>query len=128
MLFGRDYRTQTDATSPSLDNEGMDGLDILIADKSENLRQVQEVRKELQHRHEQRRLRREQQNAGIRRTSTGTRVKQGDLVLVKEADSTLHNDCVIKKLTHQDCATASPFRGNGTEYGEQQLPTASPVI
>ena len=73
----------------------------LIADKSENLRQVQEVSKDLQHRHEQRRLRREDHNAGIRRTSTGTRVKRGDLVLVKEADSTLHNDCVHVKLTHE---------------------------
>ena len=27
-------------------------------------------------------------------------VKQGDLVLVKEADSALHNDCVHVKLTH----------------------------
>ena len=89
-----------DATSPSPDNEGTEGLHNLIADKSENLRQVQEVRKDVQHRHEQRRRRREHQNAGIRRTSTGTRVKPGDLVLVKEADSALHNDCVHTKLTH----------------------------
>ena len=87
-----------DATSPSPDNEGTEGLHNLIADKSENLRQVQEVRKDVQHRHEQRRRRREHQNAGIRRTSTGTRVKPGDLVLVKEADSALHNDHT--KLTH----------------------------
>ena len=85
-----------DATSPSPDDEGMDGLHNLIADKSENLRQVQEVCKDLQHRHEHRRLRRENQNAGIRFTSTGTRVKQGDLVLVKEADSAL----AYVKLTH----------------------------
>ena len=52
-------------------------------------------------RHEQRRIRREQQNAGIRRTSTGTRLKQGDLVLVKDADSALHNNCVHVKLTHE---------------------------
>ena len=88
------------ATSPSPDNEGMDGLRNLIADKSENLRQVQKVCKDLQHRHKQRRLRREHHNAGISRTSTGTRVKQGDLVLVKEADSALHNDCAHVKLTH----------------------------
>ena len=36
----------------------------------------------------------------IRHISTGTRMKQGDLVLVKEADSALHNDCVHVKLTH----------------------------
>ena len=53
LLFGRDCRTQMVATSPSPDDEGMDGLRNLIADKSENLRQVQEVRKDLQHRHEQ---------------------------------------------------------------------------
>ena len=88
-----------DATSPSPDDEGMDGLRNFIAYKSKNLRQVQKVCKELQQ-HEQRRLRREHHNAGISRTSTGTRVKQGDLVLVKEADSALHNDCVHVKLTH----------------------------
>ena len=43
---------------------------------------------------QQRRLRREHHNAGIKPTSTGTRVKQVDLVLVKKADSALHNDCV----------------------------------
>ena len=105
LPFGRDYRTQKDATSPSPDDEGVDGLHNLIADKSENL-QVQEVCKNLQHHHEQRRLRREHRNAGIRRTSTGTRVKQGDLVLVKGADSLLHNDCVHVKLT-QDRWTGS---------------------
>ena len=99
MLFGQDCSTQMDATSPSPDNESTDGLHNLIADKSENLCQVQEVHKDLQHRHEQRRRRREHQNAGIRRTSTGTRVKPGDMVLVKEADSALHNDCVHTKLT-----------------------------
>ena len=88
-----------DATSPSPGDEGTDGLRNRIT-KSENLRQVQEVRKDLQQRHEQRRRRREDQNAGIRRTSTGTRVQPGDLVLVKEADSALHNDCVHTKLTH----------------------------
>ena len=89
-----------DATSPSPDDEDMDGLHNLIADKSENLRQVQKVRKTLQHRHEQRRLVREHHNTGIRHTSTGTRVKKGDLVLVKEANSALHNDCVHVNLTH----------------------------
>ena len=89
-----------DAISPSTDDEGMDGLHNLIADKSGNLRQVQNVCKDLQHRHEQRRLRREHHNAGIRRTSTGTRVKQGNLVLLKESDSALHNDCGHVKLTH----------------------------
>ena len=100
LLFGRDCRTQMDATSPSPDDEGMDGLHNFIADKSENLRRVQEGCKDLQHRHEKRCLRREHHNAGIRRTSTGTRVKQGNLVLEKEADSVLHNDCDHVKLTH----------------------------
>lgn len=44
LLFGHDYRTQMDATSPSPDNEGIVGLHDLIADKSENLRLVQEAR------------------------------------------------------------------------------------
>ena len=46
-------------------------------------------------------LRREHRDAGIRRTSTGTRLKQGDLILEKEADAALHNDCVHVKLTHE---------------------------
>ena len=100
FLFGRDCDTQMDATTPSSDDEGMKGLHNLIIDKSKALRQVQDVRNDLQHRNEQRGLRREHQNAGIRHTSTGTRVKQGDLILVKEADSTLHNDYVYAKLTH----------------------------
>ena len=57
LLFRRDCRTQMDVTSPSPDDEGMDGLHNLIADKSENLRQVQEVCKDLQYRHKQRRPR-----------------------------------------------------------------------
>ena len=93
LLSGRDCRTQVDATSPSLDDEGMDGLHNLIADESGNLRQVQGLCKDLQHRHEQRRLRLEHHNTRIKRTSTGTRVKQGDLVLVKEADFALHRLC-----------------------------------
>ena len=100
LLFGRDCRTQMDATTPSPDDEGMEGLHNLIADKSEALRQVQDVRNDLQHRHDQTRLRRERQTAGIRRTSTGTRVKQEDLVLGKEADSALHSNCVHAKLNH----------------------------
>ena len=100
LLFGRDCHIQMNATSPSPDDKGMDGLHNPIADKSENLRQVQEVRKDLQHRHEQRRLRREHHNAGIRRTSPGTRGNQSYLVLVKEANSALHNDCAHVKLTH----------------------------
>ena len=99
LLFGQNCRTQMNATSPSPDDDGMDGL-LLIADKSENLRQVQEVRKDLQHRHDQSRLRREHHNAGINRPSTGTRGKRGDLVLVKEADSALYNNCVHGKPTH----------------------------
>ena len=79
LLFGCDCRTQTNATSPSPDEEGMDGLYNLIDDKSENLRQLQKVRKDLQHRHVQRRLQREHHNAGIIRTSNGTRSKQGGL-------------------------------------------------
>ena len=87
-----------DVTTPSPDDEGMERLHNLIADKSEALRQTQDVHNDLQHRHEQRRLRREHQNVEIRRTSAGTRVQQGDLVLVKEADSALHNDCFHMKL------------------------------
>ena len=142
LLFGRDCRTQMDATSPSPDDEGLDGLHNLIADKSENLRQVQEVCKDLQHGHEQRHLRRKYQNAGIRRTSTGTRLKQDDLVLVKEADSALHGDCVHVNLTHERwtgpwnvtavitlrlCYRVT-LREDGREYDTPQLPESSPVI
>ena len=100
LLFGRDCRTQIDATSPSPDNEGMVGLHNLIADQSESLRLIRALRKDLQTRHEQRHRRRERENARIRRTSTGTRTKLGDLVLVKESGAALYNDCVHPKLTH----------------------------
>ena len=62
--------TQLNATTPNLDDEGMEGLHNLIDDRSEALRQVQDARNDLQHHHKQKRLRREYQNAGIRRTST----------------------------------------------------------
>ena len=100
LLFGRDCRTQIDATSPSPDNEGMVGLHNLAADQSESLRLIRALRKDLQNRHEQRHRRRERENARIIRTSTGTRTKPGDLVLVKESGSALYNDCVHPKLTH----------------------------
>ena len=100
LLFGRNCSAQESATLPRPEDEGMEGLHNLISDKSKALRQVQDVRTDLQHRHEQRRLRGEHQNAGIRRTSTGTRIKQGDLDSVKKTDSALHNDCVHAKLTH----------------------------
>ena len=61
---------------------------------------MQDVRNNPQHGYEQRRLRRKNQNAAIRRTSTGTRVKQGDFVLVKKADSALHNAYAHVKLNH----------------------------
>ena len=99
LLFGRDSRTQMGTTTPSLDDEGMEGLHNLIADKSKALQQVHDVQTDLQHRHEYRRLRREHQNAGIRRTSTEPRVKQRDLVLAKEADSALYKVCFHMKLT-----------------------------
>ena len=87
LRFGRDCGTQMDATTPSPDDEGMEILHNLIADKGKTLRQLQNVCNDLQHRYEQRRLRRKHQNAEIRGTFTGTRVKQGYLVLVKEAGS-----------------------------------------
>ena len=100
LLFGRDCRTQMNVTTPGPDDEGMEELHNLIADKSKALCQIQDARNDLQHRHEQRRLRRERQNAGIRRACTGIRVKKEDLVSVKETDSTLHKDCARVKLTH----------------------------
>ena len=115
LLFGRDCRTQVDATSPSPDDEGIDGLHNLIVDKSENLRQVEGLCKDLHHRHEQRRLRLEHHNRGIKRTSAGTRVKQGDLVWVKEADSALHNDCVrvVQRLEGSGMSQICPRFGRG---------------
>jgi hypothetical protein len=101
LLFGRDCRTQMDATSSSPDNDGMDGLRNLIAVKSEYLRQDAEVCKDLQYRHEQKGLQREHHSVGISLTSTGTQLKQRDLILAKEADSALHNDCVPVKRTHE---------------------------
>ena len=56
LLFGRDCRTQMDATTPIPDDEGTEGLYNLIADKSKALRHAQDVRNDLQHRHEQKRL------------------------------------------------------------------------
>ena len=97
LLLGRDCRTQMDATSPSPDDEGMDRLRNRIANKSENLRQVQKFARTYNTA-----MSRDASDESITtQGSAAPRVKQGELVMVKEADLVLHNDCVHVKLTHE---------------------------
>ena len=51
LLFGRDCRTQMDATSPRPDDKGVERFHNLSADQSKVLRQVQDVGRDLQPRH-----------------------------------------------------------------------------
>ena len=64
LQLGHVCRTRMDVTSTNPDDEAMEELQSLTADKSKAFRQVQHACKDLQHRHKQRQLRREHQNAG----------------------------------------------------------------
>ena len=52
-------------------------------------------------RHEDRQKSRESRNAEIGRTSVGTRVVVGDMVLVKEAESLMAREGIHHKLAHE---------------------------
>ena len=70
----------------------------LVVDRLEALREVQKLRDDRQRLHDLRQQDRSSRNSRLSRTSAGARVKQGDMVLVREADSTFRSDGVNQKL------------------------------
>ncbi|CAM9280224.1 unnamed protein product, partial [Choristocarpus tenellus] len=90
VLFGRDPRTQLEALIPKLDGDvEVGGLDSSIEQRRQNFREVREV---LERRVSARQKNRERVNALIARSSPGLGSEPDDLVLVKEADSSIHGE------------------------------------
>ncbi|CAM9973671.1 unnamed protein product [Choristocarpus tenellus] len=104
VLFGRDPRTQLDAVIPKLDGDvDVGGLDSFIEQRRQNFREVREV---LERRMFAGQRQREKANALVARSSPGLGSKPGDLVLVKEADSSIYGEKlgqtrVGRKVVHE---------------------------
>ena len=100
--FGRDARTQLDATHPEIDGgDFRGGMHRYVADKCQAYKKVRDVRVALMKRHEDRQKSRESRNADIGQTSVGTRVVVGDKVLAKEAESVIARVGIHHKLAHK---------------------------
>ena len=101
LFFGRDARTQLDATHPEIDGgDFRGGMHSYVADKRQAYKEVRDVRMALSKRHEGRQKSRESRNAEIGRTSVGTRVV-GNKVLVKEAEFVMAREGIHHKLAHE---------------------------
>ena len=84
LFFGRDVRTQLDATHPEIDGGDFNGgMHSYVADKRQAYKKVRDVRMALSKRHDDRQKSRESRVGEIIRTSVGTRIVVGDKVLVK---------------------------------------------
>ena len=102
LFFGRDARTQLDATHPEIDGgDFRGGMHSYVADKRQAYKEVRDVRVALLKRQEDRQKSRESRNAEIGRTSVGTRVVVGDKVLVKEAESVMAREGIHHNLAHE---------------------------
>ena len=102
LFFGRDVRTQLDATHPKIDGGYFRGeMHSYVADKRQAYKEVRDVPMALSKRHEDMQKSRESRVAEIGRTSVGTRVVVGDEVLVKEAESVMVREGIHHKLAHE---------------------------
>ena len=99
MLFGRPPRTSLDSLVPlESESEATGGLDNFVERRKQNMR---EVRVALEQRHSAQTAARQKANQSISRPSPGVSVETGDLVLVRESDSSRHRDGRGKKLQHE---------------------------
>ena len=99
LLFGRKLRTSLHSLVPLLDGAAQaTSLDSFVEQRKQN---PLEVRKVLEQREAIRTAARERVNATINRSSTGVTAKVGDLVLVREADSTRSREGYGAKLHHE---------------------------
>ena len=100
--FGRDARTQFDATHPEIDGgDSRGGMHNYVADKHQTYKEVRDVRVALLKIHEDRQKSRESRNAEIGQNSVGTSVVVGDKVPVKEAESVMAREGTHHKLAHE---------------------------
>jgi len=99
ILFGRKPHTPLDTLAPQMDGaDTREDLDSFV----EQRRQVLcEVKSALVRRHEAKVAAREKENAKIARTSSGVLAQPGNLVLVREAESTLSRRGRGDKLEHE---------------------------
>ena len=99
LLFGRKPRTPLDSLVPLLDCAAQaTSLDNFVEQRKQNLLEVGKV---LEQREAIRTAARERVKATINRSSTGVTAKVGDLVLVREADSTRSREGYGTKLHHE---------------------------
>ena len=95
-LFGHDIPTQLDAATPTPDDEN---LEECTPSSLTAVKPFTKYKKSVMLcKSPQRRHTRSHRNAMIRRISNGTRVKPGDLVLVREAESVLHRGDIHSKM------------------------------
>ena len=99
LLFGRKPRTSLASLVPLLDDATQPGsLDNFLEQRKQSLL---EVRKVLERRQAMRVASRERVNATINRSSIGVTVTAGDLVLVREENSTRSREGCGNKLHHE---------------------------
>lgn len=99
ILFGRSPCTPVDALVLQVD----DGEEVLGLENSvERQRQrAQQVQAALVKRHADQEAARQSANVAMSRASKGAEAEVGDLVMVKEMESTLHRDGIHQKLAHE---------------------------
>ena len=98
LLFGREPHTQLDAITRNIDGtEFQGGLDTFVAERQQSF---VEVREALKQRQADKDRQREASNANVRRASPGSQVKVGDMVMVRESDSSLGTQGTHPKLIH----------------------------
>ena len=99
ILLGRKPRTPLDTLTPQIDGaDSAEGLDSFMERRQ---RVFNEVKSTMEKRYEEKVAARERENAKIGRTSPGTLAQVGDLVLVRESDSTLYRRGRGDKLEHE---------------------------
>ena len=99
LLFGRSPRTPLETVTPLADgDDGVMGLDSFVEQRRRVFREIRDV---LEKRHAAKAAARAKGNAAISRPSAGGTVNEGSLVMVREADSTLHREDRNPKLVHE---------------------------
>ena len=99
LLFGRKPQTSLDSLVPLLNGAAQTtSLDNFVEQRKQNLLEVCKV---LEQRQVIRTAARKRVNATINRSSAGVPTKVGDLVLVREADSTRSREGYGTKLHHE---------------------------
>ena len=101
LFFGRDARTQLDATHPEIDGGDLrGGMHSYVVDKHQAYKEIRDVRVAPLKGHEDRQKSRESRIAEIGRTTVEARVVVGDKVLVKEAESVTAREGMHHDLAH----------------------------